>query len=96
MVQLFLAAIFVVHALVFGWRYLRGGRTAHSLAFSLGFIALAAYHGHSGWPQTAGPHDAAIWQGLRWAGVGLCAAATPRFATSLARRLLAKRKMVSE
>ena len=86
MLHIFLGVVFVLHAAVFGRLYFIRRRHTHRLAFSLGFILLAIYHGHSGWsPGDDGP----LWGWIHWMGVGLCAVATPALVSSLVRRLRA-------
>lgn len=87
MLAIFLTAVFLIHALAFGRFYLARGRRAFNLLFFLGFVALTLYYGHSGWCYVTGAHAGSAWSWLRWAGLGLCATATPFFVASLARRV---------
>lgn len=86
MLDIFLTVVFAIHALAFGRFYIVRGRRAYNLVFFIGFVALAVYYGHGGWCYITGAYGDAAWTWLRWAGLGLCAAAMPFFIASVARR----------
>lgn len=75
-----LAAIFVVHAIVFAYFYFRRGRQAFHLLFSGGFVLLTGYYAYNSWQFFAGVALVPAWlRYFRWAGLILCALATPFF-----------------
>ncbi len=82
-----LAAIFVIHAIVFACFYLRHGRRAFYLLFCGGFILLAGYYAYNSWQFFAGVGTGPAWlHYFRWAGLILCALATPFFLAHLFRK----------
>jgi len=86
-----LAAIFVIHAVVFIYFYLRRGRRAFNLLFCGGFILLAGYYAYKSWQFFAGVEPGPAWLVcFRWAGLILCALATPFFLTHLFRKRRSK------
>jgi TRAP-type C4-dicarboxylate transport system permease small subunit len=91
MKETMLAAIFVIHATVFAYFYLRRGRRAFNLLFCGGFILLAGYYAYNCWQFFAGVESGLAWlHYFRWAGLILCALATPFFLTHLFRKRRAK------
>jgi hypothetical protein len=82
-----LAAIFVIHATVFAYFYLRRGRRAFYLLFCGGFILLAVHYAYNSWQFCVGVESGpACLHYFRWAGLILCALATPFFLTYLFRK----------
>ena len=95
MKETMLAAIFVIHAVAFAYCYVRRGRKAFHLLFSAGFVLLTGYYAFNSWQFFAGiKSEAPRLQYVRWAGLVLCALATPLFLTDLFRRR--RRKVVGE
>jgi hypothetical protein len=91
--EMILAAIFVIHASAFTYFYLRRGRRAFYLLFSGGFVLLAGYYAYNSWQfLVGGTSGGSNLQYLRWAGLGLCALATPFFLTYLFRKGPGKRR----
>ena len=75
-----LAAIFVIHAMVFAYFYFRRGRRAFYLLFCGGFVLLTAHYAYNSWQFFAGMEsESACLRYFRWAGLILCALATPFF-----------------
>ena len=79
-----LAAIFVIHAIAFAYFYLRRGRRAFYLLFCGGFVLLTAHYAYNSWQFFAGVKSgSACLRYFRWAGLIVCALATPFFLTHL-------------
>ena len=79
-----LAAIFIIHAIVFAYFYLKRGRRGFYLLFCGGFVLLAAHYAYNSWQFFAGVESgSACLHYFRWAGLILCALATPFFLTHL-------------
>jgi hypothetical protein len=75
-----LAVIFVIHAMVFAYFYLRRGRQAFHLMFCGGFVLLAVHYAYNSWQFFVGVESGATGVPcFRWAGLMLCALATPFF-----------------
>jgi hypothetical protein len=75
-----LAGVFAVHAVAFGWFWVRRGRRAFNLLFFAGFALLALFYAYSAWVALAGGEpEGADLRPVRWAGLLLCAVATPPF-----------------
>lgn len=95
MKETILAVIFVIHAVAFTYCYVRRGRKAFHLLFSAGFVVLTGYYAFNSWQFFAGVESGAPrLQYVRWAGLILCALATPLFLIDLFRRR--RRKLVGE
>ncbi len=92
-----LAAIFVVHAISFTYFYVRRGRRAFNLMFCVGFIFLSSHYAYKGRQFFAGVESgSACFYYFRWAGLILCALATPLFLTHLFRKRRSKKTVQRE
>ena len=92
MKEIMLAAIFVIHAIVFAYFYFRRGRQAFHLLFFGGFVLLAGYYTCNSWQSFTGVESGLPWlRYFRWAGLMLCALATLFFLI----RLYGKRRSKS-
>ena len=86
MKEVALATLFLVHAAVFAYFYFARGRRTFELIFSAGFLTLATYYFYHGWMVLAGLHTQPHFiPYFRWAGLILCALATPSFLAYLVR-----------
>ncbi len=84
MKETILSIIFIIHATAFAYLYGRRGHRVFHLLFSGGFVLLAAYYGYNSWQFFAGVESGgASHQYMRWAGLSLCAVATPFFLVDL-------------
>ncbi|NVM20905.1 MAG: hypothetical protein HWN68_03900 [Desulfobacterales bacterium] len=87
MKETMLAAIFVIHAVAFAYFYLRRERRAFYLLFCGGFVLLAGYYAYNSRQFFAGVESGPAWLlYFRWAGLILCALATPFFLTHMFRK----------
>jgi TRAP-type C4-dicarboxylate transport system permease small subunit len=87
MKETMLAAIFVVHAIAFAYFWLTRGRRVFYCLFCGGFILLTGYYAYNSWQFFAGVESRPAWlHYFRWAGLILCALATPFFLMHLFRR----------
>jgi len=78
--DLLLSADFAVHAAAFVWLYFRRGRRSFYLMFVGGFLLLAVFYASNGSLPFAGAESRPAYLSvLRWAGLILCALATPPF-----------------
>ena len=80
MKELFLTAIFAVHAVVFARLYLRRGRSGFDLLFVGGFVLLTLFYASRSSLSLAGVEpEPSYLPLLRWSGLVLCGLATPPF-----------------
>ena len=97
MKETILAGIFVVHAIVFTYFYFRRGRRVFNLMFCGGFIFLSSHYAYKGRQFFAGVESgSACFYYFRWAGLILCALATPLFLTHLFRKRRSKKTVQRE
>jgi hypothetical protein len=91
-----LAAIFVIHATAFAYFFFGRRRQIFNLIFFVGFIALAFYYAYHSWLFFSEAQSApAYLHFFRWAGLTLCAIATPFFVTYLFRKKRVKSLFVT-
>ncbi len=80
MKELFLTAVFAVHAVVFARLYIRRGRRGFHLLFVGGFVLLTLFYASRSSLSLAGiapePNHLPV---LRWSGLILCALAAASF-----------------
>lgn len=87
MKETILAAIFVIHAVVFAYFYVGHRRRIFNLIFSGGFITLAFYYAYHSWQFFAEVQcEPAYLHYFLWAGLILCALATSLFLSYLFRK----------
>ena len=88
MKETILVVIFAIHAMAFAYFYIKRGHRVFNLLFCSGFILLVGYYGYGSYEFLADVEAGSIHLDcLRWAGLGLCAVATPFFVTNLVRKL---------
>lgn len=91
MKETILAVIFVIHAAVFAYFFFGRRRRIFNLIFTGGFIALAFYYAYHSWIFFASVQSApAYLHYFCWAGLILCALATPFFVIYLFRKKRAR------
>jgi uncharacterized membrane protein len=78
--ELFLTAVFAVHAVVFARLYLRRGRRGFDLLFVGGFVLLTLFYASRSSLSLAGIEPEPTYLPVvRWSGLALCGLATPPF-----------------